>query len=114
MWVLDFVQERFHEVSPADTESVFIKAGDSETRAGLGLKEPQDSLGGIALALWKRSGNEGSQGKAVVNSLESQRKGGLGDRVRGLALDYLPAAAHCSPGYKLCGDPRSLVERKFT
>ena len=31
-----------------------------------------------------------SQGRAAVTSLESQRKGDLGDRFRGLALDELP------------------------
>ena len=36
MWVLDLVQERFHSMSPGECESTFIKAGDSETRKGLG------------------------------------------------------------------------------
>lgn len=49
MRVLDFVQERCHETSPADIESVFINAGGSETRVGPGLKKSQESLGGIAL-----------------------------------------------------------------
>ena len=37
--VLDFVQERFHNTSPGDFESMFIKAGDSETKEGLKIKE---------------------------------------------------------------------------
>ena len=35
MWVLDFMEQRFHNMSPGDFESVFIKAGDSETKGGL-------------------------------------------------------------------------------
>ena len=37
--VLDFVQEKFHNTSPGDFESMFIKAGDSETKEGLKIKE---------------------------------------------------------------------------
>ena len=36
VWVLDFVQERFHNRNPSDYEGVFIKAGDTETRKRLG------------------------------------------------------------------------------
>ena len=36
VWVLDFVEERFHNMSPGDFDSIFIKAGDSETREDLG------------------------------------------------------------------------------
>ena len=32
-WVLHFMQERFHNASPGNFESMFIKAGDSETKA---------------------------------------------------------------------------------
>ena len=35
MWVLDFMQKRFHNMRPADFERMFIKAGDSETKEGL-------------------------------------------------------------------------------
>ena len=35
MWVLDFMKERFYNTSPSDFESMFIKAGYSETRKGL-------------------------------------------------------------------------------
>ena len=41
MWVLDFVQERFHNTSPGDDEGVFIEAVDSETRKGLGQKQQE-------------------------------------------------------------------------
>ena len=36
VWVLDFMQERFHNTRPGDFESMLVKAGDSETRKGLG------------------------------------------------------------------------------
>ena len=36
VWVLDFMQEKCHNRSPGDFESMFIKAGNSETRKGLG------------------------------------------------------------------------------
>ena len=39
MWVLDFVQERFHNTSPGDFESTFIKARDSEIKEGLRVEE---------------------------------------------------------------------------
>ena len=39
MWVLDFVQERFHSMSPGDFESTFIKAGDHETKEGPKMEE---------------------------------------------------------------------------
>ena len=35
VWVLDFLQERFHHMSPGDYDDTFIKAGGSETRKGL-------------------------------------------------------------------------------
>ena len=35
VWVLDFVKEIFHSVSPGAFESMFIKAGGSETKDGL-------------------------------------------------------------------------------
>ena len=39
VWVLDFVQERFHDMSPGDFESTFIKAGGSETKKRLKIEE---------------------------------------------------------------------------
>ena len=36
VWILDFMQERSHDMSLGDFESMFIKAEDSETRKGLG------------------------------------------------------------------------------
>ena len=41
-WVLDFMQERFHNMSPGGFESTFIKAGDSETSKGLRHKKQQE------------------------------------------------------------------------
>ena len=39
MWVLAFTQERFHNMSPGDSKSMFIKDGDSETKEGLKIEE---------------------------------------------------------------------------
>ena len=38
-WVLDFMWERFHDMSSGDLESMFITAGDSETQEGLKIEE---------------------------------------------------------------------------
>ena len=40
VWVLDFVQERFHNMRPEDFERTFTRA--SETRKGLGQKKQQE------------------------------------------------------------------------
>ena len=37
-WVLDFVQEIFHDMSPGDFESTFFTVGDSETKEGLQIE----------------------------------------------------------------------------
>ena len=51
MRVLDFMQERFHNMSSGDFGRMFIKAGDSETKGGLRIEEATgESLGGAALA----------------------------------------------------------------
>lgn len=34
VWVLDFLRERLHNPSLSNFESTFMKAGDSETKAG--------------------------------------------------------------------------------
>ena len=39
MWVLDFMEQRFHNMSPGDFESVSIKAGDSEMKERLKIEE---------------------------------------------------------------------------
>ena len=39
VWVLDFMQGRFHNTSPGDLKSAFIKAGDSETKEGLRVEK---------------------------------------------------------------------------
>ena len=50
-WVLDFMWERFHDMSSGDLESMFITAGDSETEEGLRREAATgESLGGAALA----------------------------------------------------------------
>ena len=46
------MQERFSNTSPGDFESMFIKAGDSETKEGLGIEEAtRESLGSALLWL---------------------------------------------------------------
>lgn len=67
-------------------KSTFIKAVDNETRKGT------DETAGERL------------GRVTVSSLESEMKGGPGDRFRELAQEQA-AAAHCSPGWKSPGDP---------
>lgn len=39
VWVIDFVQERFQDMSPVDFESTVIKTWDSGTKEGLGIEE---------------------------------------------------------------------------
>ena len=39
VWVLNSVQERFHNTSPGDFERIFIKAGDSDTKEGLRVEK---------------------------------------------------------------------------
>lgn len=36
VWVLDFVQGRFHSISAGECESVLLKAADREARKGFG------------------------------------------------------------------------------
>lgn len=33
VWALDFMRERFHNMSPGVFKSMFIKTGDNETKA---------------------------------------------------------------------------------
>ena len=43
VWVLDYVQERFHTTSPGDFESVFIlKLGAMKQRNDLGKEKQQE------------------------------------------------------------------------
>ena len=39
VWLLDFMWERFHNMSTGDFQSMFTKAGDSETRQELSVEE---------------------------------------------------------------------------
>ena len=39
LWVLGFMQERFHSSSPGGIQSTLIKAGVGETKAGLTIEE---------------------------------------------------------------------------
>ena len=75
MCVLDFGQGRFHNMSPGDFESTFIKAGDSETKGGLTVEEVTgESLGRVLLWLRTNVRKGASQGGAAVSSLGSRRK----------------------------------------
>ena len=52
VWVLDFMQVRFHNTGPGDFESMFIKAGDSEIMEGVGVQDrPGESLASVLLWL---------------------------------------------------------------
>ena len=53
------VQERLHKTSPSDYESTFVKAGDSETRKGLGSKKQQERDEAGLLWLTEKSENKG-------------------------------------------------------
>lgn len=35
VWVLNFMEERFHDMSPGDCESTFIAAGEGEVKEEL-------------------------------------------------------------------------------
>ena len=88
VWVLDFMQEIFHDMTPGDFESMLTKAEDSETRKGLGQKKRQERAGsGFGSLQMLQEGNEPMRG--CLGSLESQRKGGLEDMFRRLAWDEL-------------------------
>ena len=65
MWVLAFVQERFHSTGPDDFESMFIKAKDSETKEGPTVVEAT----GERKSEKKRPLETGSQGKSRTNCL---------------------------------------------
>lgn len=49
VWVLGFLQKRFHSMKPGDSESMFIKAGESETKEGLRVEETTGYSLGSAL-----------------------------------------------------------------
>ena len=75
MCVLDFGQGRFHNMSPGDFESTFIKAGDSETKGGLTVEEVTgESLGRVLLWLRTNVRKGASLGGAAVSSLEVGEK----------------------------------------
>ena len=103
--MLDFVQRRLQNKSPGDHEGTFIKAGDSETKEGFGVKEttgesPDGAVlasrnvigkkgvarGGLAHGEVKVTMAEVGQGGAAVTSPKSQRREGPADGFR----DELP------------------------
>ena len=100
MWVIDFVQERFHNMSPGDFESMCIKAGDSEAKEGLKVEEStEESLGGAALAHADKKITV-----TEVSSLGSQRKREPWRQVQ-RASPGRAATACCCPGCKSRGVP---------
>lgn len=78
VWVLDFVQGRFHITSPCFLRVRFIKLGPGN-KEGLRVEAAGESLGGLLYLSRNVMRKEVSQGGVAVNSLENQRKGGLGD-----------------------------------
>ena len=51
VWVLDFPQERFHNMSPGDFDSMLIMAGDSKAQERLRVEEATGvSQGGAAVS----------------------------------------------------------------
>lgn len=42
VWILEFMQERFHIMGPSEFQRTAIKSGDSEKRKGLGQKKQQE------------------------------------------------------------------------
>ena len=69
-------------------------------------------MGLLCLALWKRSGNERSQGRAAVSSLESQRKGGLGDRV-GVSPGLAACCCSLLPWLQVSWGPLAFSRKKI-
>ena len=74
---------------------MFIKAGDSETKEGPRIEEAIGEQQERAWVVFRFGSPEKlkekvSKGRAAFSSLGSQRKGGLGDRIRRLAWDKLP------------------------
>lgn len=92
MWALDFVQERFHNTSPSDFESIvpLLKLGTVKQGRAQDIRnnrgEPRQACFDFLEMLQER--NEPRQ--SYFDSLRSQRKGGLGGRFRGFAGDELP------------------------
>ena len=76
VWVLDFVQKKFPDTSPGDFESVFIKAGASETQEGLRIEEARSQKqDGAKLVLpWPFGNVEPRQGALGPSERQSQRQ----------------------------------------
>lgn len=79
MWVLDFMQKRFHDTS-----------GDSETKEGLSAEEATgENLHRPAFAHWKVkiAMTEVSQVRDAVSSLESHTERGLWTEIQVISLE---------------------------
>lgn len=91
MWLLDFVQGRFH-TSPGGFERTFIKSGNNRGTGGP-RREGQQDRDEAAAWLWEPHGLPPAHGRG--------RERGRG-QVRGVSGGRA-AAARCSPGCKPCG-----------
>ena len=100
VWVLDFMQERSHNASPGDFESIFVRAGDGETQEGLSVEEATGEPLGSAL-LWLPRNVTGKM-RAVAGCCQltaKSEKRGLWRQVQGVSLGRA-ATACCSPARK--------------
>ena len=84
MWALDIGQRIFQNRSPSNVGSMFIKAGDSETKEGLRVEDATgESLGGALLWLLEVLSERTEPGKGLL--LAHRRvwgEGFLGDRFK--------------------------------
>ena len=92
-------------MNPADFESTFTEAGDSETKEGLRVEEVTGgSLGAAWLCLPRNvTGKEGAKVGLLLADWEVREKGAL-ETGSGVSSGQA-AAAHCFPGCKSPGDP---------
>ena len=71
-------------MNPGDFDSIFIKAGASETKEGLRVEEAtEESLRGALLWLPRNFIGEKSAKVCPLMAHGEVRKGGLGDKIRG-------------------------------
>ena len=92
-------------MNPADFESTFTEAGDSETKEGLRVEEVTGgSLGATWLWLPRNvTGKEGAKVRLLLADWEVREQGALGTG-SGVSPPRT-TTAHCSSGCKSLGDP---------
>ena len=93
-------------VSPGDSESIFSKAGDGETKKERVEVVIGESRHGALLWLPREVTGKEEQGRAAVSSRRSQRRRGPWKQDHGVSPRWA-AAAHVSPGCESPGDPQS-------